>query len=148
MSAGGGRQPITLRLEPLTVALAIGLLVLAASTARKQEEETARIMQAWVGRHADELLARWGPPSRILEAEMGRGRIYVYEDEAQVVSTQVQWEFRSGDPAPSVTTRVVVPAQERGYAYRMFWVGPDARIVRVAWRGAAPSPRLPNLPPL
>ena len=87
-----------------------------------------RIMASWVGHYQSELIARWGPPTKIVPSERG-GKIIIYE------SLKGTWGNRRDD-------RIVGGAQypttsrQPGYAAtRTFYVNQKGIIYSWKWSG-------------
>lgn len=91
-------------------------------------------MNSWMGLGPDALIAKFGPPSQILDAEDG-GRIYVFgrttvdtsQNPTHVINVgsknRPQYVFIGGGTSTSEETK-----------YRMFWVK-ENRVYKWAWQG-------------
>ena len=87
-----------------------------------------RIMDSWVGHYQSELIARWGPPTKIVPDEKG-GNIIIYEslkgtwgdlrDESVVGGAH--YPTRSGDPG--YAAKRIFHVNEEGVIYFWKWSG-------------------------
>ena len=84
------------------------------------------VTKPWEGQHFSNLVAKWGPPDKILDDGQG-GQIFCYEE--------VKTTLKPGVPAigilskfPSVTSPETVTTRK----WIMFWVDSDGIIYRLA----------------
>lgn len=89
-----------------------------------------RSMAAWEGRHANELLAEWGPPRQVLDDGAG-GKVFVYTNHTYLARDTAQ---TNGTITPYGAFSATTTYQPSG-AYRMFWINSNGYVYRWAWRG-------------
>lgn len=99
----------------------LGILILFLSSCAI----TNKVMKSYVGRHVDELITKWGPPSQILPNQ-GGGYLYVYYLDRDFGRSRQYIDMfgniKGGNPI-------------KWKAYRMFWVDEDGYIYRWKWAG-------------
>ena len=85
----------------------------------------SRKMDSWKGHHKSELIASWGPPSRVTSDGKG-GEILIYEYDRNFGQTRGQI-YSDGS--------YTAPRQNRYTAYRMFYVDGNGYIYNWRWQG-------------
>lgn len=111
------------------------LLLLSCSCASTQTDIT-NVMASWDGSNANDLIASWGPPNRVMDdGEGGKIFIYILDRRSNTPAEVVTREFDNWFDGKGVRT-TYTPSQESGYlAFRIFWVNGENVIYRWAWRG-------------
>ncbi len=132
------RRNVGLPTRKLVVLLSAFLLVsvLLSGGCAQRISET---LQSWVGHNFNELIASWGPPSRVFSDGRG-GAIFVYAYNRSWVqpgtATTTYQTAVVGDYLYTYGNTTYTPATVQGYtAYRMFWISNDGIIYSWAWRG-------------
>jgi len=85
-----------LRITTISALIIIALILTGCATRRTRETE---IMQSWIGYHQSELIAEWGPPTRIMPDGKG-GTVLDYSyykdlGERGYVTPVGRWRFMS-----------------------------------------------------
>jgi hypothetical protein len=93
-------------------------------------------MASWEGNNANDLIASWGPPNRIMDdGEGGKIFIYIFDRHSNTPTEVVTREFNNWFDGKGVRT-TYTPSETVGYlAFRMFWINEQNLIYRWAWRG-------------
>jgi hypothetical protein len=137
----------------VTQVLVVPLLtmMLICSTGCMTAAKMNKVMSSWEGADVNYLIARWGPPTQIMNDGNG-GRIFVYTYNRSYTTAGVSTTTTTGSANGTATTSgdntsvniygqsnsttVYSPAQTTEWkVYRMFWVGPRGHVYRWAWRG-------------
>lgn len=146
------KLPGVKKLLPLIGGAAIALLVLTGCMTTKKMNAT---MASWVGHHANDLIASWGPPQQVMSDGSG-GQIFIYDRSGSVVipgqsttttnftgtgnATYNQYGntgYLSGNAYGTAQTNSTYrPAQAIAIPRsRTFWVDRTGKIYRWAWQG-------------
>ena len=97
--------------------------------------QVSKTMQSWVGHNSSELIASWGPPTRVLDDGNG-GKLFIYEYGRSYTSPGYATTQTYGTTSyPQYQTTYYAP-QTSGYvASRTFWVNSEGIIYNWAWKG-------------
>lgn len=94
----------------------------------KKAENIDRFMDSWVGRYQSELIASWGPPSRVAPDGKG-GAIITYE------SVKGTWGSKKDQPFTGGTQYRTPPRQPGYVAIRTFYVNDGGIVYSWKWSG-------------
>jgi hypothetical protein len=89
-----------------------------------------------MGKDANELIANWGPPSRVMSDGKG-GQVLVYAESREWVTPgRARTTYTDYGYGQGVARTTYTPATVDGYtAYRMFWVNSENRVYSWSWKG-------------
>jgi len=94
-----------------------------------------KAMDSWVGSHKSELIAQWGPPTRVASDGKG-GEILIYEEYRDFGYTPGRTTYVNKGPYGRSYT-IETPPQHHSYtAVRMFYVNKKGIIYSWRWKGA------------
>jgi hypothetical protein len=85
-------------------------------------------MNSWVGHYQSELIAHWGPPTKILPGEKG-GNVIIYE------SLKGTWGDRKDNPLVGGAHYPPGPRQSGYAATRTFYTNKEGIIYSWKWSG-------------
>ena len=126
-------------------------LILICSTGCMTAAKMNKTMSSWQGADVNYLIARWGPPTQVMQDGQG-GRIFIYTYDRSYTSAGVATTTTTGNANGTATTNggntsvnvygqsnsttVYTPGQTAEWkVYRMFWIGPRGHVYRWSWRG-------------
>lgn len=137
----------------VTQAFTVPLLTmtLICSTGCMTAAKMNKTMASWQGADVNYLIARWGPPTQVMNDGQG-GRIFIYTYNRSYTTAGVATTTTTGSANGTATTigndtsinvhgqsnsTTVYSPQQTGEwkVYRMFWVGPRGHVYRWSWRG-------------
>ncbi len=115
------------------------LLVVAAFPGCASVDKT---MASWMGHHQSELIARWGPPKKVLNDGQG-GMIFLYPTlscasggTARTDVTGSSYGNASATYGSATGQKIYNPEPDASYkAYKVFWINPNGRIYRWSLNG-------------
>ena len=132
---GGVIEQMELSSKPKSLALFALILFALTScghTPKVSDFEKAsvidRIMDSWVGHYQSELIARWGPPTKIVSDEKGEN-IIIYE------SLKGTWGNPKDEPLAGGAHYPTKPSQPGYAATRIFYVNQKGIIYSWKWSG-------------
>ena len=97
--------------------------------------EINKTMQSWVGHHSSEVIAAWGPPSRVLDDGSG-GKLLIWEYGRSYTTPGYATTQPYGVMSHPYYQTTYQPPQTSGYtASRTFWVNAEGVIYNWAWKG-------------
>lgn len=151
MSYPAFRHPRRKTVATRVFAVPLLALILICSTGCMTAGKMNKVMSSWEGADVNYLIARWGPPTQVMDDGHG-GRIFVYTYNRSYTTSGVATTTTTGSANGTATTSgnntsvniygqsnsttVYTPAQTAEWkVYRMFWVGPRGHVYRWAWRG-------------
>ena len=93
-------------------------------------------MAGWEGSDANDLIAPWGPPKRVMDdGERGKIFIYIFDRASNTPAEIVTREFDNWFDGKRVRTTYRPSEAAESLAFRIFWINPQNRVYRWAWRG-------------
>jgi hypothetical protein len=95
---------------------------------RKETSIINRMTASWVGHHQSELIARWGPPTKVVPDGKG-GNIVTYESLKARWGDQIDKRIVGGANYPTI------PLQAGYRAIRTFYVNENGIIYACKWSG-------------
>jgi hypothetical protein len=114
----------------------VSVLALFLTACATVQEDTNKVMASWVGNNGNDLIASWGPPTRVM-SDGGGGKIYIYifDRHSNTPAELVTREFDNWFDGKGVRT-TYTPSESVGYlAFRTFWINDQNLIYRWAWKG-------------
>jgi hypothetical protein len=99
-----------------------------------------QMMQSWEGHHYSKVVAKWGPPTRVIDESNG-GKMMIWEETKTVTSpgyaqTQPYGAYSKNVLMPTSYRTTYIPPQTNTYTKsRTFWVNSEGIIYRWAWKG-------------
>ncbi len=108
------------------------LLVIAAFAGCASIDKT---MESWMGHHQSDLIARWGPPKRVLNDGQG-GMIFMFPTRSCAPAGTAKTTVTGSAYGSAYTTygsatghKIYNPQPNASYkAYRMFWIDSNGEI--------------------
>jgi hypothetical protein len=127
------------------------VLMLIGTTGCMTAAKMNKTMSSWQGADVNYLIARWGPPTQVMNDGQG-GRVFIYTYDRSYTSAGVSTTTTTGSANGTATssgnntsiniygqsnsTTVYTPGQTAQWkVYRMFWIGPRGHVYRWAWHG-------------
>ena len=94
-----------------------------------------QVMAEWDGSDANDLIASYGTPKRVLNEREG-GKIFIYIfDRARTPPGVAAREFANWFDGKGVRTTYRPSEAGRYLAFRVFWINSQNRVYRGAWNG-------------
>jgi len=95
----------------------------------------SKTMATWIGHPSSELIASWGPPTRVM-GDGKDGQLFIYESGRSFSSPGYATTQTSGTISRPLYQTTYSPPVTSGYtASRTFWVNGEGTIYSWSWKG-------------